>query len=122
MPTFTEIQIEKHLLMNEQDDMFPYDENDAIKFIRNYIPQEIKDKYSDDDIVYLTDIVYDYYDKKGLFAEGQDEELELDEEDIIGYVAKTVKKDKEVHFDEEDIRFLVLGELEYEDSLGVFGD
>jgi len=61
-------------------------------------------------------------DKKGLFAEGQDEELELDEEDIIGYVAKTVKKDKEVHFDEEDIRFLVLGELEYEDSLGVFGD
>ena len=108
--------------MNEQDDMFPYDENDAIKFIRNYIPQEIKDKYSDDDIVYLTDIVYDYYDKKGLFAESQDEEVELDEEDIIGYVAKTVKKDKEVHFDEEDIRFLVLGELEYEDSLGVFGD
>ena len=43
--------------MNEQDDMFPYDENDAIKFIRNYIPQEIKDKYSDDDIVYLTDMI-----------------------------------------------------------------
>ena len=41
-----------------------------------------------DDIIYVTDVVYDYYDQKGLFDEQAGEEVELDEEDIIAFACK----------------------------------
>ena len=40
-----------------------FDENDAIDFIRQYIPSNIKNKYSDDDILLVIDTMYDFYEK-----------------------------------------------------------
>ena len=42
-----------------------YDENEAIKFINNYLPQDIKGKYTDDDILIVIDTIFDYYESKG---------------------------------------------------------
>ena len=41
-----------------------FDENDAIKFIREYIPENIKNKYSDNDILLLMDTMYDFFDEE----------------------------------------------------------
>lgn len=118
--TFTQsinpIKIEK---MSQNDDLFTYDEDDAVKYIQNVLPQELKEKYSHDDIVYITDVVYDYYEQKGLFDDRDDEEVEIDEDDIIAYARKCAHKDG-VKIDDEDMPFLVRGELDYEESLGVF--
>ena len=51
--------------MSQQDDLFDYDEGDSVKFIRNYLPQELKEKFSDDDINYIIDLIYEYYEEKG---------------------------------------------------------
>ena len=96
--------------MSQEEDLFAYDEDDAVRYILNVLPQELKEKYTHDDIIYVTDVVYDYYDQKGLFDEQAGEEVELDEEDI---------KDG-VKIEDEDMPFLVRGELDYEESLGVF--
>ena len=79
--------------MSQNDDLFTYDEDDAVKYIQNVLPQELKEKYSYDDIVYITDVVYDYYEQKGLFDERDEEEVELDEDDIIAYARKCARKD-----------------------------
>ncbi len=102
-----------------QEELFTYDEDEAVRYIINVLPQELKEKYSHDEIVYITDIVYDYYDKKGLFDDQVDEEVELDEEDIIAFACKCAHKDGMAIAD-EDMPFLVRGELDYEESLGVF--
>lgn len=99
-----------------QEDLY-LDDDEAVKFIRNYIPQELKEKYSDDDIVYIIDLIYDFCDAKGLLDEGADEEAEIDEEELVGYVMKNAKKDGFAHFVEDDVLFIVQGEFEYEDSL-----
>lgn len=106
-------------IMSEQDDAFAYDEDEAIRYIRNVLPQDIKEKYSDDDIMYITDVVYEFYEKKGLFNASADEEVELDEDEIIDYALKCIHKDG-MKFDDDDVAFLVRGELDYEESLGVF--
>ena len=31
--------------MSKQEDDFLYDEDDAVKYIRNYLPQELKSKF-----------------------------------------------------------------------------
>ena len=34
-----------------------YDDAEAVKFIQEHLPQEVKGKYSDDDVLLITDIV-----------------------------------------------------------------
>jgi hypothetical protein len=108
--------------MSEKDDMLIYDEDDSVKFIQNYLPQEMKGKYSNDDINYIVDLVYDFYESKGFMNEDpeKDADVEIDEEELIAYVIKNAKKDGVGKFEAEEISFIVQGELEYCDSINMF--
>lgn len=99
-----------------------YDDDEAVKFIQNYLPQEMKEKFSDDDINYIIDIMYDFYDEKGyLNPDISDEEvIELDEDELIKYVIKNTKKDKIANFTEDEVTFIIQGELQYCESIGMF--
>lgn len=107
--------------MSDKDELI-YDEGDSVKFIRNYLPQELKEKFTDDDINYIVDLVYDFYDSKGYLSdEGDDEgDIEIDEDELTAYVVKNAKKDGIGKFDPEEILFIVQGELEYCDSINMF--
>lgn len=98
-----------------------FDENDAIAFIRNYIPENIKNKYSDNDILLLMDTMYDFYD--------EEDDDEIYDEDavnneayinrIVNYVKKAMRKDPENNIEMDDVKALVLGEIEYESTLDI---
>ena len=42
--------------MSDKDDLI-YDEDDSVAFIQNYLPQELKGKFSNDDINYIVDFM-----------------------------------------------------------------
>ena len=100
-------------------DNFTFDEDNAVKFIRTTLPEEIREKYTDDDILYVVDIVWEYYEKKGLLSlDNIDTEEELlDIDDLIKYVKKELAKDQYDSLDNDDVKYLVKGELQYEESL-----
>lgn len=108
--------------MAEIIDNIQYDEDDAVKYIRNYLPQEMKESLSDDDINYIIDIVYDFYDSKGLMNEDTDEDavIEIDEDEMTTYIMKYATKDKIRNFTTEEITAIVQGELAYCESVGIF--
>jgi len=108
--------------MSAKDEELIYDEDDSVKFIRNYLPQELKEKFSDDDINYIVDLIYDFYESKGFMNEDEDtdEDVEVDEEELLSYVVKNAKKDGVGKFDPEEITFIVKGELDYCDSINMF--
>lgn len=107
--------------MSQEDELFAYDDDAAVAFIRPRLPQEIQNKYTDNDITYIGDIVYDFYEKKGFFDDNNDEdEVDLDVDELIRYVRTSLKKDGDAEFDDEDVEFLVRGELDYEESLGMW--
>lgn len=108
--------------MSEEKDLIQYDEDDAVKFIQNYLPQELKDKFSNDEINYIIDVIYDFYDEKGFMDDNADDSalVDIDEDEIISYVLKSTKKDKINKFSSEEIAFIIQGELAYCDSLGIF--
>lgn len=93
-----------------------YDDEAAVNFIKNQLPVEAKDKFTDDEIVYITDVIVDYYSSNGLLDSDADEEVEIDVEDLVSYVVKQSKRDK-FEFDHELVRWVVEGELDYEESL-----
>lgn len=107
--------------MSNQEDLFIYDEDESVKFIQNYLPQELKGKYSNDDINYVVDLIYDYYESKGFLNETEEDvDVEIDEDDLIAYVVKNAKKDQVVKLDIDDIQYIVQGELAYCDSINIF--
>lgn len=101
---------------------YKFDEDKAIDFIRQYVGPKVSDQYSDDDILYVIDTIWDYYERKGylsLSAVETDEEI-LDEDDLTAYVKKEIAADNEILMDPADVGKIVKGELEYEESLEDF--
>ena len=97
-----------------------YNEDDAIAYMQKFMPSDSKHTYGEDDLLLVIDTIFEYYEKKGLFdvSLGNDDDVEeIDVEDLIKYVKKQLKKDKDNVIDLGDVEYLVRGELEYEDSL-----
>jgi hypothetical protein len=107
--------------MDTSDD-FLYDDDRSIANIRNYLPQELKEKFSDDDLLYIVDLIYEYYESKGYLDEdaADDKVIEIDEDELIDFVVKQAKKNRVGAFEPDEISFIVQGELAYCESIGMF--
>ena len=103
--------------MSEKDMESTYDEEDSVKFIQSSMPDELKGQLSDDDINYLVDLIYEYYEDKGYLSDDADDDIEIDEEDLINYVFKNAKSDNIKPFTIEQVEAVIEGELSYCDTL-----
>ena len=90
--------------MGMEDDFLQNDVDDekTIEYIKNYLPQELKEKFSDDEFYYFLD------------ADGY---IEIDLGKIVDYIVKEAHKDEMGDYDPEEILFIVQGEMEYTESL-----
>lgn len=101
-----------------------YDEDDAVKFIREHIPTSVDQQYSDDEIIFVIDTIWDYYESKGVvklnktLTENEDTDLTS----LVEYILKEIKRDGELIMDPEDLKYIVKGELAYEESIEIFDD
>jgi hypothetical protein len=107
--------------MSQADDLF-YDDDQSVTFIRNYLPQELKERFTEDDLLYIVDLIYEYYEDKGYLSDEVDdnEVVEIDESDLIAFVVKQAQKDKIGKFESDEIAFVVQGELAYCESMNLF--
>lgn len=104
--------------MKDEKDFLEYDDEAAIAFVRNQIPQEMKEKLSDDDCYFLLDAIYDYYEKKG-YLKDDDDVVEVDLDDLSDFVYKAASKEH-LPVSPEEVGFFVDAEVAYCDQLGVF--
>ena len=102
---------EEDLIADAEDDRL------AVEFIQNYLPQEVKERFTEDDLYYFLDVIDEYYvtlldkaDKKGV---KDDEEMDIDIDEVAAHLVRQAKKDKMGGFAPEDLRWVVEGELEY---------
>lgn len=97
-----------------------YDEEKAIAFIRNYLPEDKRNNYSDDDILFIIDCMWDFYEDNGFLDLSNDEDETIDFENLYKYLDKCIKQDGELHICEADLKCIIKGELDYEESLDFF--
>ena len=98
-----------------QSDEFAMDDLDdekTIAYIRERLPQELKDKFSDDEFYYFLDTIYDYYDKSGIL-DSNDEYIDIDIEKIAEFVAKEAKRNNIGEYEPQELFFIIEGELAY---------
>ena len=59
-------------MQNDEFNKEDIDDEKTIEYIRQRLPQDLKDKFSDDEFYYFLDTIYDYYDKSGIFESQAD--------------------------------------------------
>lgn len=89
-----------------------------IEYIRNYLPQELKEKYSDDDLYYILDVIIEYYTQNGVFDAAPDDEgyLEIDLDKAVNYIVKKAKKEQMGEYDPDDILLIVQADFDYNEG------
>lgn len=108
-------------MANFEDELLQDAEDDrrTVEYIRNYLPQELKERFSDDELYYFLDVIVEYYAESGILDAEPDKDgyIDIDIEDIAQHVAQQAKKDKMGDFDPEELRWVVEGEMEYGESI-----
>ncbi|MGN0229453.1 MAG: hypothetical protein ACI4BH_06555 [Muribaculaceae bacterium] len=99
----------------ENDNFVEFDENEAIDYINKALAAKGKSQYGEDDLLLLIDAMYDFYDENDDFDADFDEEANF--EPLVAYVTKTIAKDPDNTIKAEDVRDIVLAEIEYESGL-----
>lgn len=105
--------LEQELLLDAEDDAR------AVEYIKAYLPQDVKDKFTDEELYYFLDVIVEYYANSGILDAAPDKDgyIEIDQEKVVDYVIRQARKDKMGEYDAEDILWVVQGESEYGDSL-----
>lgn len=91
------------------------DDLQTVEFIKAYLPQEVKPKFTDDDLFYFIDLLADYYVESGLLEQEPDADgyVDIDTEAIAEAIAHRAHKEKYGDFSPEDLIWVVQGELQY---------
>lgn len=101
---------EEDLILDAEDDRL------TVEYIQSYLPQDLKDKFTEEELYYFIDVIGEYYVDL-LEKHSGEEDIDIDVEEVAEYVARQAKKDKMGDFSPEDLRWVVDGELEYGESL-----
>lgn len=105
--------MEDDFLLDAEDDV------KAVEFIKNYLPQDLKDKFTDEDLYYILDLIAEYYTSSECLDAEPDEEgyIDIDLDEIVKYIVKEAQKDGMGPYEADDVFFVVQGEMEYADTL-----
>lgn len=101
--------LEQELLQDAEDDAR------AVEYIKRYLPQEVKDKFTDEELYYFLDVIVEYYTNSGVLDAEPDADgyVYIDQDKVVDYVIRQARKDKMGDFSPEDILWVVQGEMEY---------
>ena len=96
--------MEDDFLLDAEDDV------KAVEFIKNYLPQDLKDKFTDEDLYYILDLIAEYYTSSECLEAEPDEEgyIDIDLDEIVKYIVKEAKKDDMGPYEADDVFFVVL--------------
>ena len=103
-----------------EEDILGMAEDDVrtVEFIKAYLPQEVKPKFTDDDLFYFLDAIAEYYSESGVLEQEGDEEgyIEIDTEAVAKAIAEKAKQDKMGEFNIEDLIWIVQADLEFSET------
>ena len=104
--------IDEERLLDAQED------EQIVTFIRQQLPQELKDKFSDDQLFYFLDVIEEYYAESGILDATPDNDgyIEVDQEAVANFLAKTAKKEGIGNFDAADLLFVVEAEWDFNEQ------
>ena len=96
-----------------------FNEDKAIEMMRAAVPADRAEVYTDDELLNVIDMIWDYYEENGMLEIDLEDEVEDEDlhSDLVDYVKRMLRKDRQAKVLPEDVEALVAAELAYEESL-----
>lgn len=99
------------------DELLQDAENDAraVAFIKQQLPQELKEKFSEDQLYYFLDLIADYYATSGVLdaTPNKDGYVDIDIEKMATELSHQAAKEKMGVFTPEEISFVIEAEMDF---------
>ena len=106
------MNLDEELMLDAQEDA------EAVAYIKRHLPQELQEKFSEEQLYYFLDVIIEYYTESGILDAEPDKEgfIEIAEEDIANYIVKKALKEGMGKFQTEDLLFVVQTQMDFEES------
>lgn len=101
--------LDEELLMDEAES------RREIAFIREQLPNELKEKYSDDELLFIIDAIGTYFYTSGIL-ESNDDEVDIDMEVVADFVCNEAKEEGEGPFDPQEVFFVIQADLDFQEQ------
>lgn len=91
---------------------------EIIAFVRQQLPQELKEKLDDETLYYFHDLIEEFLAESDMLDAEADEDgfVEIDIEEIAAYMQKKADKEGVGHFEKDELLFVAEAELSYGDD------
>ena len=103
--------------MDLDEELLGYQEEDRreIAFIRERLPMDTKEKFTDEDMQWMLDTIVDYYVTSGVLDNDADE-LDIDLDKVTAYVCDEWRKSFQSELDPQEIFFVVDADLDFQEQ------
>ena len=102
--------LEEELRLDEEEN------RRELAFIREQIPFDAKKHFSDETILYMMDLIVDYYYTSGILESNEDE-IDIDMEAVAQYVCQKAKDEKvSQSFNTDDLILIVQADLDFQEG------
>ena len=108
------MNLDEELMLDAQEDAA------AVSYIKSHLPQELQEKFTEEQLYYFLDVIIKYYTESGVLDAQPDKDgyVEIDEEAIAAYIAQKASKEKMGSFDPEELLFVVQAHMDFEEEQG----
>lgn len=86
-----------------------------IAFIREQLPTDLKEKFTDKDLLFIIDAIGTYFYTSGIL-ESSDDEVDIDMEAVSDFVCNEAKEEGEGPFNPQEVFFVVEADLDFQEQ------
>ena len=101
--------IDEELLLDEQENAR------EMAFIREQLPQNLKEKFSDEQLQWMLDTIVEYYYTSGIL-ESDDDEIDIDMDKVAAFVCQQAEDDGQGPLDVQEVFFVVQADLDFQEQ------
>lgn len=89
-----------------------------VEFIREQLPADLKEKFSDADIQYMMDTIVDYYFTSGVLDAQPDKDgfVDIDLQAVAEHVCKQAATEGRTDYDAEEVFFIVQADMDFQEE------
>ena len=86
-----------------------------IAYIRELLPSDLKEKYTDEQMVWMLDGIAEYFFESGIL-ETNDDEVDVDIDEVSAYLCRQAEAESRPRLLADEVRFVVEADLDYQEE------
>ena len=103
------MSIDEELLLDEQET------KREMQFIREQLPEDIKQRFTDELMAWVLDAIAAYYYESGIL-ESTSDEVDVDMEEVAKYVCSLADQERGQKLDAQEVRLIAEADLDFQEQ------